>query len=227
MGNADDMPRAADRPRRGWLAKFSTWDRVDAILLALWLAVLIVYFGGLVWWDASIRTWVVLAVGAPIFLLMAFSIGVVAGQSPARHAVDRDSLLWRWLSGLGRGLRTSIGWAIGAFLGGVVGSGIATAATLAELTQPLLWVISAAAIWVAASAIWWTTVAALDMSRLSRVERVNAVRGAFPSTKDRRRGVPQFLASFSGPSAVVLLGFIGLFMILQAWTVASATLGVG
>jgi hypothetical protein len=226
MGNEDDVTPPNDPRKKSRFAKLSLWDRVDAVLLILWLGVATTYIGGLFWWEASIRTWVVLAVGAPILLIMASSIGIIAAHSPARHTVKRDSILWRWLAGLGRGLRASAGLAVGAFLGGLVGAGIAAAATLAELGQPLFWVISAVAFWVAISTVWWTVVAVIDMGRLSRVERVEAVRTAFPVTRDRRRGFPQFLAGFSSWPAVVLLGFVGLFMISQTWMLAIDMLGV-
>jgi hypothetical protein len=149
-------------------------------------------------------------------LAIGFSIGVIAAKATSQHVVDRDSILWRWLTGLGRALRASTGLAIGAFLGGLVGSGVATAATPSDLRGPLQWVLVAVTVWVGASMAWWTIVAAFDMGRLSRADRVEAVRQAFPQTRERRRGFPQFLVSLSSRSAVLLWGLIGLLVILQS-----------
>lgn len=205
-----------DQEPKGRLARLSAWDRVEALLLIPWLGVVIFNLGGIFWWEPPLRTWIALGVGAPLLVVMGFALAVVAGKSPSHLVVDRDSILWRWLTGIGRGLRASTGLAIGALIGGLLGSGIAAAAKPADLSGPLQVVLVLVAAWVMVSVIWWTTIAAIDMSRLGRDGRVEAVRRAFPGTKERRRGLPQFLAGLSSPSAATLWGFIVLFMILQA-----------
>lgn len=226
MGNAGELTGdgpSEGRSFRSRLARLSTWDRVEAILLIPWLGVVIVNLGGIFWWEAPLRTWIALAAGAPFLLSIGFSLAVIASRASAEHVVDRNSILWRWLAGIGRGLRASTGLAIGAFLGGLVGSGIAGAATLGDLREPLQWVLLAVTSWVGVSMAWWTVVAAIDMGRLSRAARVEAVRQAFPNTRERRRGFPQFLAGLSSRSTVLLWGLIGLFLLLQgcAWALSA------
>lgn len=220
MGNA--RVSARDRSESGpalrvRLARLSSWDRVNLFMLALWLAAIVVWIGGYFWWEAPLRTWIGLAASSPILLSIGFSLVVIASKTPSRHFVDRDSIFWRWLTGVGRGLRASTALTIGAFVGVLVGSGLAEAESRADLYQPLHWGLIAITVGVGLSLLWWTIVAAIDMGRLSRSERVAAVHRALSKTRERRRGFAQFIVGLSSPTAVVLWGFIGLFLVLQTY----------
>lgn len=220
MGNVSEL--APDRnesvPTLGArLGRLSFWDWVNALVLVLWLAAIVVWIGGYYWWEAPLRTWIGLAASTPTLLSIGFSLVVIASETPSRHFVDRDSVLWRWLTGVGRGLRATTGLTIGAFIGVVVGSGLAEAETPTDLYPPLHWGLLAITVGAGLSMLWWTIIAAIDMGRLSRAERVAAVHRALAKTRKRRRGIAQFIADLSSPAAVLLWGLIGSFLLLQLY----------
>lgn len=199
---------------------------VGAWLVALGL-VFILQIGGFFWWPFELRGWIALWTTLPIVIPLLVAVVIVGTQAPAEPWIRRDSVLWRWLKGVGAAFGALVGVGVGALLGAIVGAGVASSETLGELAPSLQILVAVIGAGIFAAVAWWSFVAAIDMHRLGPKRRAKAARrSALLAKAKRAKRAASFVSDLSGPVEVGLCGLLIMLLIAQLWAWANSSIGI-
>jgi hypothetical protein len=208
------------------VARSARWSRLVVLWLLVVALVLILQVGGFFWWPPELRGWIAIATTLPIVIPLLVAVVIVGAQAPAGPWIRRDSVLWRWVNGVGAAFGALVGVGVGALLGAIVGAGVATSDTIDGLVPSLQIVVAVIGIGVFAAVVWWSLVAAIDMHRLGLEQRAKAARRSalLVKTKHAKR-TARVVSEWSGPLEVGLCGLLTSMLIAQLWVWANSALG--
>lgn len=201
-----DQVASSRRRRLARVTKLDWW------LLAFGVAALVasvLLIGGYFWWFGSARIWLSVAVAAPLLLPMIATIIAIAAVAKFRPIIDRESILWRWMKGLGVAVGASVTLALAALIGAIVGN-VRSLEQLYGAAELLAWVIG---IWIGLAWLWWSAVATVDFARLGRAGRSAAVARLLPHAGQQPRRLAGLVADLAEPAAVVICGLVGLLFL--------------
>jgi hypothetical protein len=207
-------------------ARSARWSWPVGVWVVATALAVILQIGGYFWWAPEHRGWIAVWTTLPIVAPLLAAVVVVGLHATTNPWIRRDSILWRWLKGVGAAFGALVGLGLGALLGAIVGASVATSETVSDLVPSLQMVVAIIAGGVFAAVAWWSLVVAVDMHRLGVKRRAKAARRArLLARRSDPKKAARRVAELADPFAVGLCGVLTLMLIAQLWVWVSSTLG--
>jgi hypothetical protein len=150
---------------------------------------------------------------APVVLYQTVSMWFVGRANASRPAIDRQSLLWAWLSFIGAAVRGGVvfvfGIAVGAFVSLVLGTG--TNVQVDTIRELSVFLVLGLALWLALAIAVWTLRASMDVAGRRAELRANLL--SWFEVKHPRRA-KEWARFFEDGADVGVVITVGLSLVL-------------
>lgn len=192
--------------------RFGALEAIQGFLALLALGISVTQITTYAWLEPQHRLWFVLASTLIIAVPILVCIVAVASAAPANPLIRRDSLLWKWMRGLGIAFGGALTFGVATYTGVILGS----ARTGDELASAAQVVIFIAGVWLGLAWTWWFLVATIDLARLGRAGRAAAIASLVARGSRRPRAIAGVAAAFASPWGALICGLVGLVGLIIA-----------